>query len=311
MKPKSPETFPGRTSAAIQQILNMSTRLTVPIQTTPNFIQQAKTPKRPQGEDEDSSAHPSLEPFPKRVRTSTASASEPARRKTIREARVDYWNENQSWPTEEQEKTMDRFRNLVQPALARKKSSASLRINTETLPTRTPSNQQGEQKRAPYRHPRYEGQLSERGSFMSRYKGGISAKSKELCQKLLRSPPKGTLFEDGLFEDTLEAIKGRNETRVIRDIAQLIVPPAEILAIRGTEHLKILRETTNAGWNNAIPFSGPRPQPDYSLGFKREVFFTRERLQNLQPFIGEDCSYFAATYDMYFPFLTCEVKDPI
>jgi hypothetical protein len=109
----------------------------------------------------------------------------------------------------------------------------------------------------------------------------------------------------------LESIKGRNETRVIRDIAQLIAPPAEILAIRGAKHLKILRETTNTSWNNAIPFSGPRPQPDYSLGFKREAFFTKERLQKLQLFIGnelEDCSYFVATYDMYFPFLTCEVK---
>jgi hypothetical protein len=216
---------------------------------------------------------------------------------------------------------MDRFRDLVQPALARKKSSASLRrkrsdasINTETVPTRTPSDQlPREQKSAPYRHPRYESQLSERGSFMSKYKGGISAESEELCQKLLKSPqspPKDTLFEDDLFEDTLELIKGRNETRVIRDIAQLIVPSAEILAIRGAKHLKILRETTNAGWNNAIPFYGSRPQPDYSLGFKREAF-TREQLQKLQPFIGndlEDCSYFAATYDMYFPFLTSEVK---
>lgn len=108
----------------------------------------------------------------------------------------------------------------------------------------------------------------------------------------------------------MELIKGRNGTRVIRDIAQLIVPPAEILAIRGAKHLKTLRETTNASWNNAIPFYGSRPQPDYSLGFKREAF-TRERLQKLQPFIGnelEDCSYFAATYDMYFPFLTSEVK---
>lgn len=186
---------------------------------------------------------------------------------------------------------MDRFRDLVQPALARKKSSASLRrkrsdasINTETVPTRTPSDQQPrEQKSAPYRHPSYEGQLSERSSFMSRYEGGISAESKELCQKLLKSPqspPKDTLFGDDLFEDILESIKGRNETRMIRDIARLIVPPAEILAIRGAKHLKILRETTNAGWNNAIPFYGPCPQPDYSLGFKQETF-TRERLQKL------------------------------
>jgi hypothetical protein len=216
---------------------------------------------------------------------------------------------------------MDRSQDIVSYALARKRSSASLRrkrsdtsTNPETVFTRTPSDQQPrEQKSAPYRHPRYEGQLSERGSFMCRYKGGISAESKALCQKLLKSPqspPKDTLFGDETFEDTLDSIKGRNETRVVRDIAQLIVPPAELLAIRGASHLKVLRETTNAGWNNAIPFYGSRPQPDYSLGFKREAF-TREQLRKLQPFIGnelEDCSYFAATYDMYFPFLTSEVK---
>lgn len=296
-----------------------------PIQTTPISVQQAKTLKRPRDKDEVSPARPSLEPFLKRVRTFTASASKPVRRTTIRKFRVEYWNEHRRWPTEQQEQqeqTMNRFEDLAQCALARKKSSISLRrkrsvpsITTETLPTRTPSDQQPrEQKSAPYKHPWYEGQLSERGSFMCEYKGGISAGSKELCQKLLnlpQSPPKDTLFEDGLFKDTLAAIKGRNETRVIRDISQLIVPPAEILAIRGAEHLKILRETTNAGWINSISFYGPRPQPDYSLGFKREAFYTHERLQKLQPFIGNllvDCSYFAATYDMYFPFLTSEVK---
>ncbi|KAK0829575.1 hypothetical protein LTS02_018306, partial [Friedmanniomyces endolithicus] len=35
-----------------------------------------------------------------------------------------------------------------------------------------------------------------------------------------------------------------------------------------------------------------------------------QQLQKLQPFVGElvDMSYFMATYYMYFPFLTCEVK---
>lgn len=151
---------------------------------------------------------------------------------------------------------MDRFRELV----------------NKTVLSRTPSDQQPrEQKSAPYKHPWYEGQLRERGSFMGKYEEGITAQSTTLCQKLLRSPqspPMGTLFNDDLFEITLESIKDRNETRVIRDIAQLIVPPAEILAIRGSKHLRMLRETTNAGWNNAIPFCGSRPQPDYSLGFK-------------------------------------------
>jgi hypothetical protein len=239
---------------------------------------------------------------------------------TGQQARVNYWTENGTWPNAEQQETMDRLRDLIQPALARKKSSASLRrkrsdvsINVETVLTQTPSDQlPREQKSAPYRSPQYENQLSEHGSFKVRYKD-MSVESKELCRKLLnspQSPPKDTMFEDDLFDDTLESIKGRTENRVIRDIAQLIVPSAELLAIRGSKHLKILRETVNAGWDRTIPFYGPRPQPDYGLGFKREAF-TKEQLQKLQPFIGynwDDRSYFAATYDVYFPFLTSEVK---
>ena len=217
---------------------------------------------------------------------------------------------------------MDRFKELVNHALARKRSKSSLRrkhsdasINVEKVSTRTPSDQQQrEQKSAPYRHPRYEGQLQERGSFMDDHEEGVTTQSEKLCQRLLktpRKPPEHTLFsDDNLFKKTCKRLRGENETKVIRDIAQLIVPSAEILADYGAKHLEILRETTNAGWINAIPFYGPRPQPDFGLGFKREAF-SPEQLQKLQPFIGdelEDCSYIPATYNMYLPFLTSEVK---
>lgn len=112
------------------------------------------------------------------------------------------------------------------------------------------------------------------------------------------------------FKKTCKSLRGENETKVILRIANLIFPSAEILADRGAKHLEILRETTNAGWINAIPFYGPRLQLDFGLGFKREAF-TQEQLQKLQPFIGnelEDCSYIAATYNMYLPFFTSEVK---
>lgn len=142
----------------------------VPIQAN-NSIQQAKTPKRPREEDECSRAHPSLQPISKRVRTSV---SESVRWKTISEARIDHWRGTGTWPTAEQETRMDRFRELVNHALPKKRSQSSLRrkhsgssINMEKIPTRTPSDQpQREQKSAPYRHPRYEGQLQQRGSFM-------------------------------------------------------------------------------------------------------------------------------------------------
>ena len=69
-------------------------------------------------------------------------------------------------------------------------------------------------------------------------------------------------------------------------------------------------ESLSEGWNNSIPLTGTRPQPDYSVGFKHEAF-TEDQLNKLSPFIGDwhfgDLS-FMATYLMYFPFLSCEVK---
>jgi len=142
----------------------------------------------------------------------------------------------------------------------------------------------------------------------------ITQKSKRSCLNFLdakQSVPEDSLFRDNLFERTCQKIQDRNETRVIRDISLLIVPSAETLTTYGAEHLKILIESTNEGWNNSIPLTGTRPQPDLSVGFRREAF-TKEQLDKLAPFIGNfisgDQSYFMATYYMYFPFLTCEVK---
>ncbi|PQE07018.1 phosphatidylserine decarboxylase protein [Rutstroemia sp. NJR-2017a BBW] len=120
---------------------------------------------------------------------------------------------------------------------------------------------------------------------MGKHHKNISTDNQELCRKLLESPrslPKNTLSEYGLFEHTLESILARNKARIIRDIRQLIVPSAEILAVRGARHLKILRETTNTTWSTIIPFYGLSPQLSYGLGFEREAF-TREQLQKLDP----------------------------
>lgn len=286
--------------------------------------EHAEKRKRPQ-EDEVPPSRASPEPSSKRIRTSAAPVSKPVR-KTISEARVDFWRENGTWPTEEQENTMDRFRDLVNHARARKRSLRRKRsnasLNTETTQTQTPSSQQPrDQKSAPYKHPLFEEQLKECGSFMDDYKKGITAESEKLCQMLLKAPqppPEHTLFsDDELFRKTCKRIRGENETKVVRDIAQLIVPSAEILADKGAEHLEILRETTNVCWVNSITFinppgsrPGPRPQPDFGLGFKRDAF-NREQLQKLQPYIGDplaDSSLIAATYNMYLPFLSSEVK---
>ncbi|KAJ4286962.1 hypothetical protein N0V90_012842 [Kalmusia sp. IMI 367209] len=203
-----------------------------PIQTAPASVQQAKTPKRSRKEGGVPPSRSSPKPLLKRVQTSTASVDEQVARE-ISEARDDYWRETGTWPTEEQEKIMKSYRDFVQHQLARKRASASLRrkrsdasINAETVPTPTPSDQQPrEQKSAPYKHPWYQGQLGERGSFVGTYEERIVAVSKEICQKLLgasQAPPghpELAFLDDDLFNEALDIIKGGNETRVMRDIA--------------------------------------------------------------------------------------------
>ena len=80
---------------------------------------------------------------------------------------------------------------------------------------------------------------------MDDYEEGITTESEQLCKKLLKAgfdPLEQTLFSGAnLFKRTFKRIRGENETKVIRDIAPLIVPSAEILADRGEKHLEICR----------------------------------------------------------------------
>ncbi|KAM0127296.1 hypothetical protein ACHAP3_008864 [Botrytis cinerea] len=165
-----------------------------------------------------------------------------------------------------------------------------------------------------YTRPGYETVLATKGSFMGKCELGITDDSKRLCQTFLTAAqpiPQDTLFRDDLFEETCESVRSRNEAMAVRDISPLICPSAQNLRIYGAKHLKPLIESVNEGWNNAISFCGPRPQPDYSVGFGRSAF-TVDQLEKLKPFVREvadtSTSHFMATWQMYFPFLTCEVK---
>ncbi|KAF6819269.1 hypothetical protein CPLU01_13072 [Colletotrichum plurivorum] len=143
---------------------------------------------------------------------------------------------------------------------------------------------------------------------------GITDTSKTLCVTLLeqhQAYPEHTLFRDDIFDSTCQNIRTRNEDRVIQYITRLIVPSAESLAKFSARDTDILIESVNEGWNNSIPLTKTRPQPDYSVGFKRAAL-TESQLARLSPFIGDylsgDQSFFMSTYYMFFPFLTCEVK---
>ena len=204
--------------------------------------------------------------------------------------------------------------------LARQKSASSLRrkrseTGSITGLSNTPSDQKPrEVKSKPYQNVRYKDLLAARGSYMDESKLGITDESKKLCRQLLEESqpvPQDSLFRDDLFASTCRAVQDRNEVRVLRDITSLLIPSAENLAIYGDTDLDILIESINEGWNNSEPVTDIRPQPDYSLGFKRDTF-TKDQLAKLSPYIGDyisgDHSLFMGTYNMYFPFFTCEVK---
>jgi len=203
--------------------------------------------------------------------------------------------------------------------LPRKPSSASLRRkgsvaeSLSTSATATPSDQKPRDlKSAEYRDARYEIILASKGSFMADHALGITDGSRRACQELLEAEqtvPDNSLFRDDIFAKTCAMIHNRNEPKVVQDIARLIVPSAQNLALYGATHLEKLVETVNEGWNNSIPVTKARPQPDYSVGFRRESF-SEDRLEKLLPLVGDlfDRSIFANTYYMYFAFLTCEVK---
>jgi hypothetical protein len=106
-------------------------------------------------------------------------------------------------------------------------------------------------------------------------------------------------------------LQERNKARIVQDITRLIVPSAETLATYGATHLDTLIESVHEGWNSAISFYSPRPQPNYSVGFGRSAF-TDDQLAKLVPFVGKiidtSTSYLIATWQINLPFLTCKVK---
>ena len=208
---------------------------------------------------------------------------------------------------------------MAHPPLARAKSSASLRRQALGANTGTPT-QETEDKSAVYKDSSYALFLKEQGSFLDEFSEGIEEQSKNECQALLnmeQTVPQDsdTLFRDDVFQAACAKLRDRSEARVIDDIARLIVPSAETLATYGATHLDRLVVGMNDRWNESIPLTptAARPQPDFSVGFQRSAF-TKEQLKKLEPFTGNIfawnklSSFVLATWRMYFPFFTCEVK---
>lgn len=202
--------------------------------------------------------------------------------------------------------TMPAFAHLRQ-YLARKKKTQSI---SETLSDQLPQENESFQ----YHNVDYELRLEQRGSYMGKSAVGVIDTSRDLCQLLLEERqeiPQDTLFRDDLFDETCESVQGKNKAMIVRDITPLICPSAQVFRIRGAKNPNHIFESINERWSSMAEFEGSLPQPDYSVGCGRSAF-TQEQLNRLRPFVGEPgykvTTYFMATAQMYFPFLTCEVK---
>ena len=195
---------------------------------------------------------------------------------------------------------------------SRSSSSQGQQYDTETpIPSDGSDQRSRAQKSSPYVQPAYQTLLAHKKGYMYDSEAGILASEKKDCRSLLdtqQSFPSGSLFDDESFLETCANLQDENEMRIVIDLLRLITPSAENLAARGIKKLKCLKELTNAGWNESIPVEGPRPQPDYSVGFRFSIF-SDDQINKLNRHLKlYTKTYFSATPAMYFPFLTSEVK---
>ena len=287
--------------------------------------QKAPPRKRKRAQEVEQQADPDrVDERRKRTRVSTGTACVEENSKPVaaspwsdqEQDPIKYWSQHGRWPRDYFDQTSNMSNILARKrsrtALSRKNSDAgSVEPYSATLSDEKPR----EVKSANYKDQRYEVLLSTKGSFIKESNKEITTESKREYQALLNGDPgvpRDSLFRDDIFKSTCQKIQNKNEARVIQDITRLIVPSCKTLATYGSTNLDCLVETVNEGWNDSIPVTKTRPEPDYAVGFGREAF-TEDQLRRLKPFVGEvtdsrNEAYFMATYYMYFPFLTYEVK---
>lgn len=215
--------------------------------------------------------------------------------------RVQHWVVESRWP----ERDFEPDPNLERSALCEPRPTREEQISYSDE-----SDQGSTRKAGPYAYTGYGILLKLKGGYMSDSKAGISTAEGASLQLLLtnsQKAPSNTLFDDHIFFKTCAMLRNRNKMRVVVDMLRLIVPSAEKLAAQGLPELDCLRETTNDRWTKSIPIEGPRPQPDFAVGFDVMEFSTVQIKKIDQKLRPNNPTYFSATLDMFFPFLTCEV----
>ncbi|PWY67230.1 hypothetical protein BO94DRAFT_478986, partial [Aspergillus sclerotioniger CBS 115572] len=174
--------------------------------------------------------------------------------------------------------------------------------------------------------------LKSKGCYIVRHMSGLAGiadEDKQVCQKLLKrdsvTPTHTmTVFDDDALEYVVSRGPIKNETGVIRLIAQCIVPSAELEMCRGRLGSLRLIESINEPWIKSSALQHgvkpvkrgeqpqsrlPTPQPDYAAGFSKQGLTMNQR-EKLKPLLGQsgETSVLQGTENMIFPFLTAEVK---
>ncbi|KAJ5100744.1 hypothetical protein N7456_006796 [Penicillium angulare] len=195
------------------------------------------------------------------------------------------------------------------------KRSRSRSISTDRGRARSVSSDNSESSSArdtrsyAYRAVNYVTILETKGCFMQPSPAGPMPDDIALCERLLHQPiatPQGTLFDDEYIDRFHYALRNRSEARLLVDLHPLIMPSAENQFIRGTQGLRDVIDGYNDPWLKTEPIYGPKPQPDHARGLKWSVFTESQRRKlGIRP---DEKSPYTAREDMYFPYLTAEIK---
>jgi hypothetical protein len=201
---------------------------------------------------------------------------------------------------------------MSQPASKRSRSRS---ISTDYGQARSLSLEDSESssardaKSSAYKAVNYVTILESKGCFMRQSSAGPIPEDIALCERLLHQPvknPQGTLFDDEYIKDFHNILQNRSEARLLVDLHPLLMPSIENQFIQGKTWLKDVIDGYNDQWLKTEPIYGPKPQPDHARGLKRSIFSESQR-QKLRIKPSEKSPY-TAREDMYFPYLTAEIK---
>ncbi|KAL2833608.1 hypothetical protein BJY01DRAFT_253407 [Aspergillus pseudoustus] len=151
---------------------------------------------------------------------------------------------------------------------------------------------------------------------------GVHDEEKKLLQALAErdcATPQGTVFDANTLRYLDRVSVLGSHTGLAALVFPLLVPFAGVEALRGTIPSTNLADMIGELWDASASLDVdeqrnwqiPEPQPDYSVGVSRRRGLTDAQSEKLEPYLSANgsTSFFEASSDIIFPFLTAEGKD--